>query len=414
MAALLTAPALRVEGTSLLIGAVATQSPITVSIANNDSAIVIPASSSPSSERAGITMGSWIIGQDLIANGGGDFFFWNGTTRLVIQPGGRIDIGNSGETLKFLGDNSHIAFYEGTGVTRRAYIQGAAAGLNIQGQSYVDVYIGSAMRVRDFTPQDLYTFDGYQLTATVDRGFNAARNGQFTTGRNGGSEGSLASSDSHNYASIFINPGWAIGGAGQTASIAFHPGNVAPQLRVGYGDNTIYVRSADGVGTASLSGVLINTSSARYKQNINQWPEASLSAGARQATDIVRAMKPVRFQFDDEVALGTVMSERREKAFVRLNEYLARTGQELYPRPLHECSESTCGGSEKDPCFRVVQHHAGRLGFIAEELIEIVPEAVSLNAKKQPEGVNDTALLATVVAALHEVLDRIDRLESVG
>lgn len=61
----------------------------------SSSAIVVPASSHPTSERAGITLGTWVVGQDINANGGGDYFLWNGATRFAIAADGSVTIGGS-------------------------------------------------------------------------------------------------------------------------------------------------------------------------------------------------------------------------------------------------------------------------------------------------------------------------------
>lgn len=236
--------------------------------------------------------------------------------------------------------------------------------------------------------------------------------GQLGANRNGGSAGAQANTDSHNDASIFINPGWTLSGTGLTASIGFHPGGVAPQLRVGYGIDKIYVRGSDGVATSTLEGELIDTSSRRYKQNISSWPGKSLSAGALDPVTIVRALRPVKFQYDEKGALSEVMSERREKALKRLNDYAERTGNEKYERPLHDCAKNDCKGTVDDPCQRVVKHQTGKLGFIAEEIVDLIPEAVSLDENKQPSGLSATAMLAVVVSAFQGAMDRIEALEA--
>ena len=120
----------------------------------------------------------------------------------------------------------------------------------------------------------------------------------------------------------------------------------------------------------------------------------------------------MKFQYNEKAALREALSERRERALVRLNSYNERVGRDPYEPALHSCSPDTCGGSVDDPCARVLKHQTGKLGFIAEEVIELVPEAVSINAAKQPEGLSATAMLAVVVSAMQSLAERIESLEA--
>lgn len=77
---------------SLNVGAVATA----VTFRTSDglsSAIVLPATTHVTSERAGITIGDWVMGQDVAGNGTKDFFVWNGVNRLSIAPTGEVAVG---------------------------------------------------------------------------------------------------------------------------------------------------------------------------------------------------------------------------------------------------------------------------------------------------------------------------------
>lgn len=429
------------------------------------SAMVITASSHATSERAGITYGDWIVGQDLAGNGTKNFFFWNGSPRLQIGTGGLIKIGNAGESLRFVGDNSYLAFFEGTEVTRRAFLQATSTLTNLVSEvGTLDLY-GSSQLFRIASGYAL--LNGYMrigtwptngaYTGLVDRASGAANNymimadttdtyistpgstgqiyirprnngtagqvtiantvttvqDQLSVGRNGGAAGGGATGNTWDLATIVLNPANSQGGAtGHTASISFHPGGVAPQLRCGYNVNIIYVRDSGGVNQAELSGELTDTSSRRYKQNIASWPGRALSAAPSDPLSIVRALRPVKFQYNEKAALREALSERRERALVRLNSYNERVGRDPYEPALHSCSPDTCGGSVDDPCARVLKHQTGKLGFIAEEVIELVPEAVSINAAKQPEGLSATAMLAVVVSAMQSLAERIESLEA--
>ena len=113
-----------------------------------------------------------------------------------------------------------------------------------------------------------------------------------------------------------------------TASISFHPGNYASQLRMGYNDPTIYVRDLNGSvnGTSALSGELVDTSSARYKQNIASWPGRSLSAAAPDVMATIKALRPVKFQYNESSALAQTMPRRSPRRSISATRKAASVG----------------------------------------------------------------------------------------
>lgn len=236
--------------------------------------------------------------------------------------------------------------------------------------------------------------------------------GQLSTQRNGGTGGGNPTTSNWNDASLLIEAHYTNGGA-TTASLSFHPGAVAPQFRVGYGDGTIYVRDSGGSGASGMSGAFWSTSSQRYKQDINEWPARSLSSAVPSAVDTVRRLRPVSYRMSDDALKDVPVTKRRADALSRLNKYLEGKGLPEY-KLMHECSTETCGHTADSPCPRVVNHNRGEMGFIAEEIEEVLPEAVLLNSDFAPEALRVDAIVAVTVAALKELVDRVELLEVNG
>lgn len=428
------------------------------------SAMVITASSHATSERAGITYGDWIVGQDLAGDGTKNFFFSNGSPRLQIGTGGLIKIGNAGESLRFVGDNSYLAFFEGTEVTRRAFLQATSTLTNLVSEvGTLDLYgssqlfriasgyalLNGYMRIGTWPANGAYTglvdrasggANNYMIMAdTLDtyisspgstgvihiRPRNNGTSGevvvsnsgtshqqQVSAGRNGGGAGGGATDANYYNATFYANPAGIQGGAtGHTASIAFHPGGVAPQLRCGYNVDTIYVHNSVGTAsTSALSGVLVNTSSRRYKTNIAEWPPRSLSSAAPSAIDIARQLRVTSFQFSG--GSPQAVEGRRLEALKRLNAYTRRNNLPDYVLRDHDCGIDDCDGTPDDPCARVLNARAQHVGLIAEEVAEVMPEAVHLDANRQPEGIHYGAVTAMCIAAIQELIERVESIEA--
>ena len=232
--------------------------------------------------------------------------------------------------------------------------------------------------------------------------------GQLRAGRNGGSSGSGASSSNYYDATIYADPADSYGAS--TASIAFHPGGVAPQLRVGYNNDTIYVQNSAGTDTTSvLSGQLTDTSSRRYKQEITSWPPASMSAAAPSALTIVSQLRATTYTFKTD--LTQTVAGRRLEALRRLNEYNRKKDRPAYTLRQHDCAIDGCDGTPDDPCARVIRSRTQRLGLIAEEAVEVLPELVDINDKKEPDGIRYSGVATLAIAAIQELIVRVEALE---
>lgn len=238
--------------------------------------------------------------------------------------------------------------------------------------------------------------------------------GNIRSYRNGGSAGDGATDANYYNATFYAAPADAHGTS--TASISFHPGGVAPQLRVGVNVDTIFVQNSVGTASTShLSGVLDNTSSRRYKANINTWPLCSGGAAIQSAMDLIMKLRVVTFQFDHHTKLWeTPHSGRRTEALRRLNDYARRTGKHPYQLSNHDCDIDPCNGTRDNPCARVIMANKQHFGLVAEEVYEVLPELVALDAERRPEAINALQVGAVAIAGIQELCGRIEALEMLG
>jgi len=426
------------------------------------SGLQINASTHATSRRAGISLGGWVMGQDLLATGGLDFFIWNGTPRIRIEAGGLIRVGNSAESMRFVGDNSYVSFYEGTDVTRRGYVQGISTGMNVVADgANLDMYANSQLfrlasgSVTLINQVRLGTWqaDG-SYTGLTDRASGAANNyvimantsdtlisspgaagtikirpanngtvgeaifsttradfeQQVRSLRNGGSSGSGATTNDYYNASFYAGPADKWGAS--TASIAFHSSGVAPQLRVGTSDAQIYNRDFVGTGNNPFTASAFNVASTkRIKKNITEWPMRAAGAASPSALSQITKLRVVTFERDEPSIHKEVPSGRRGEAYRRLQEYAARTGKPAYELPDHDCSVHGCNGTADEPCARHLNQRRPEYGLIAEEVHEVFPEAVNYDADKLPNSINYSMIDAIVIAAIKELAEELAALK---
>jgi hypothetical protein len=206
-------------------------------------------------------------------------------------------------------------------------------------------------------------------------------------------------------AAIWANPG------ASNATLSMHPGGIAIVLRAVAGQgNNMFIRGYDGSTLCSswCQGWGVE-SSRKLKKNITPWPLVSAGAAVQRATDVLTKLEPVTFQFDtrdDEVP-----PIRRGKALDRLNALRAKRGQDKWQIPEHDCGIHECSGTADDPCVRYTQHRKPRFGLIAEDVAEVFPEAVGLYDNKDVLGIEYHQLTVIAIAAIKELVERINILE---
>jgi len=190
--------------------------------------------------------------------------------------------------------------------------------------------------------------------------------------------------------------------------------------------NRWYVRNHNDGSAWSLHAYIINPSSRRHKQDIETWGVAkSLSSGVNAtydttATNIMKQMRPVFYRLNKKDRLPRdIPDERRAKALRRLNKYRIASGLGVFDSDevIHECGRD-CDGSLESPCLLYKDWEGGTLGFIAEEIAELVPEACYFDVKPDSafqgeiDGLDPIALTAVLAKSLQEIEARLSALES--
>jgi len=400
------------------------------------SALIIPASTHATSDRAALSLGDWQIGQDLGANGTKDIYFWNGSTRLLIGTGGLITIGNSAESLRFGGDSSYISFYSSPTGSRRGYLQGNAGNvilnsevgtLQLYGVGGVSLspmtingYTGSTGTLANrlvLSDSNGYIFGNYiNMTANVASGYPtymAGQNGDnYLRWYNKAGEFAASRISGNANAADWGNCAIAALPFAGSAAICFHTGSVAPVIAdvTGYGNAFFFRDSAFNGNTGVLYANSYNAdSSRRWKKNINTWPLRSGGAAVEDATDVVARLRPVTFQSvntDHEMP-----RERRWYALGRLNQLRSNKGLPPYEPEAHDCATHECDGTATDPCIRKMRTDSEKIGFIAEEVIDVLPTAVHLDLERLPMAIDLGQLITVAIAAIKELTERVAELE---
>ena len=205
------------------------------------------------------------------------------------------------------------------------------------------------------------------------------------------------------------------------ATFVMHPGGVAPQFIGVQNDGTVYLRNSVDSAYRALAAIIYNQSSVHSKQDIVSFPAKITSpAGSAvdpeyfpTAIDLVNKLRPVYYRWKEDQDLDQVPTGRRLEALLRLQKYNERTGRPFYTGPdlVHKCGRD-CDHSENDPCNRVRNWMNGKIGLIAQEVGEVVPECANIDPKSgEYESLDAPALSALCIAALQELSAKISQLE---
>lgn len=218
-----------------------------------------------------------------------------------------------------------------------------------------------------------------------------------------------------------------VGGAG--AGLALWASGVAPQLRVGAGNNTIYLRNSNDTAYVTIEGIISNVSSVHLKQDIETFPQIPKSIGSAvndvellTGLNIVRQLRPVTYKWkEDEHFLQLPASPRRALALARLNKIRASQGLGPYESDelRHDCSRDDCEGTADNPCQWTKNWEIGNIGFISQEVGAVIPQAAILNKDEEFTSIDSLAMTALAVAAIKELdakvtslMERIEALEN--
>lgn len=368
-----------------------------------------------------------LSGSEIIraTNAGGYIAFWNGGSREGYLQG------NSGG-LVLSSETGPMLIY-GVGGINTGNLINANAGITVPGATaYAFASYGGAIWMQDstflrinkaFYTNSLVAADG---GLSINQGgsttiasvvFPVAINGSLATNsqirayRNGGLTGIGATTSNYYDATFYAATADLVGAS--TASISFHPSGVAPQLRCGASDAQIYNRAADGSTNNPFTASAFNVaSSRRIKKNITTWPLHSGGAAVEAATEVLAKLNVVTFERDEPGIHKEIPSGRRGAAYQRLNNLHLSKGRDAYELPDHDCAVHDCIGTKDDPCARHLNHNHPEYGLIAEELHEILPEAVVLDADKKPVSINYSMVDAVMIAAVQELNARVKELEA--
>jgi len=204
-------------------------------------------------------------------------------------------------------------------------------------------------------------------------------------------------------------------GNGGNVGIGFYHG-IGTQIILGVNDPTFYFRNSNNSGWVNVAGIINNYSSREYKQDITNFPQVVRSVGAAAnplespALDIVGQLQPRFYRWDYEKNMDAIpRDERRRKALGRLNDYRHSKGLKPWvsDETIHRCGRD-CDGADEDPCNRYKDWENGRIGFIAEEVGEVLPQAARYDMDGKYTSLDAVALVSLCVAAIKELKQQLE------
>jgi len=211
------------------------------------------------------------------------------------------------------------------------------------------------------------------------------------------------------------------GSGGSAVSIALHASGIAPQFRVGASVDNVYLRNYNDSAYSNFYAIIVNTSSRSLKQDISNWPVKPQSAGSAvngleliNSLDIVKQLRPVTYKWiHDDYMAQLPITETRVKALERLNSARQNAGIDPWfgEDLIHKCGRD-CQGSIESPCPRYLDWDKGQIGFIAEEVAEVVPQAGRIDAEGNFSGLDGLSMSAIAIAAIKELEVRVAALEN--
>jgi len=142
---------------------------------------------------------------------------------------------------------------------------------------------------------------------------------------------------------------------------------------------------------------------------------------AFDAMETVRKLRPVSYYWYEVDALprmpvnedGT-RNESRISALQRLNNIRAKKNLPNFDRDdlRHICGRD-CDRTMEDPCWRTKNFQNGKVGFIAQEVGAVIPQAAVLSEEREEfESIDTLALVAVLTKAVQDMDVRIKELEA--
>jgi hypothetical protein len=203
------------------------------------------------------------------------------------------------------------------------------------------------------------------------------------------------------------------GNGGAAAGMALWVSGIACQFRLGTGEDKVYLMNAENTAPSTFRAIIDAVSSVHFKQDIKTFPMLVNAAGSavneaeiESGLNIVRQLRPVTYKWKEKLHLSQLPSNpRRALALSRLNKIRSSKGLDPYESDelQHDCSRDDCNGNAEDPCSRVKNWENGNIGFIAQEVGAIIPQAANLDKDGEYSGLDNLALTAIAVASIKEL-----------
>ena len=195
-----------------------------------------------------------------------------------------------------------------------------------------------------------------------------------------------------------------------TASLALWAGGVAPIIQCynsgSNGEEISFVNNANTgyVNVYALGFIAMST--ARQKEDVAPVDDANI---------LERVAKLHAVRWRPKVRPLTLTPSAR---FAEVADRWAATGRApLTPQAHHmesadhDCSVHACNGTADDPCA-IALNDSPRIGWTAEDVAEVFPEAVQLDADRLPVGVDGLQMAAVTFSAVRALLARVTALEA--
>lgn len=215
--------------------------------------------------------------------------------------------------------------------------------------------------------------------------------------------------------SVHSNQNLQIRSSGTIAGLSMWPTNygIAPVLRcfVGHGES-IDCGNNPGTGYAQFgANNFVTWSARRGKKNIKKREKAERDVFRSK----FRAIETVIY--DDAVGETKVAKSPR---FSELNKRWIASGKSpLEPKVAerdtvsveHDCDLNPCNGTADEPCG-IVRRHRNRRGIVAEELLEILPQAVSVDMFGETMGIDYGVVLVEMIDVVQDLMGEVEELKA--
>lgn len=378
-----------------------------------------------------LNLGS-VIGDRISVYGNGEYALGIGGGTLYYNSAGLHDF-RVGSTLRHRFDSYRHAIYgassgefqigdwasnggytalrkPGTGAYMLFGNTGADNSLHIRADSGV-VYIGSG---------------GTDAVNVQSNGIHGTHHGTSNGTHNGNQIGyveasfgittNVCSDSAHTSQNWQIRSYYGGGASGKVAGLSMWPVNwgVAPVLRCfsDYGE-MIECGNNPGTGYASFGALsYVTRSSIKLKKNVKERTKEEKDAAKER---FKQAKSKVWDDLDPEmtVQLTDRFKELDAAWQAKGNAPLKpkEEGRDFYSAP-HDCTkDDDCGGTAESPCG-LVRRHQERRGFVAEELVEWMPEAVMLDKNNEVMGIDYSVVTTELVDIVQDLMAEIDDLKA--